>query len=155
MSLGANSECSVRDHRAQHHVQRSLIKAYNRWQPSNGALGHRLEDDCNELPDPPKIRPSHEALTADDPTVAIIGAGAAGLFTALLFDYLNDQVPALNVSYDIFESQSKVGGRLFTYNFSDLAVNPHDYYDVGAMRFPDNPVMERYALLSICEVLRY
>jgi len=75
--------------------------------------------------------------------VCIIGAGSAGLFTALLLDYLNQNVPDFNVQYDIFESgdASRVGGRLYTYNFTSI---PHDYYDVGAMRFPDNPIMQRY-----------
>jgi hypothetical protein len=54
------------------------------------------------------------------------------------------------VSYDIFEAadRDRIGGRLFTYNFiAQDARNPpgqHDYYDVGAMRFPQNKVMTRY-----------
>lgn len=41
-----------------------------------------------------------------------------------------------------------MAGRLFTYNFDsplkeDGSVS-RNYYDVGAIRFPDNPVMERY-----------
>ncbi|KAK4188614.1 amine oxidase [Podospora australis] len=38
--------------------------------------------------------------------------------------------------------ETRVGGRLFTYEFKPSS-GPHEYYDVGAMRFPDNPVMKR------------
>jgi hypothetical protein len=42
-----------------------------------------------------------------------MGAEFAGLFTALLFDYLNQNVPGFNVQYDIFESgdATRVGDR--------------------------------------------
>lgn len=78
--------------------------------------------------------------------VGIVGAGAAGLFTALIFDWLNEELVKANedlvIDYDIIEAadEPRLGGRLYTYNFSD---KPHDYYDVGAMRFPDNEVMNR------------
>jgi hypothetical protein len=100
-------------------------------------------------PEPLKIPPPQGKSK-----VCIIGAGAAGLFTAMLFDYLNahSEVAGFQVEYDIFEASAEnnaargalpsngIGGRLFTYNFSNT---PHDYYDVGAMRFPENPVMRR------------
>lgn len=46
--------------------------------------------------------------------------------------------------YDILESTppERLGRRLFTYNFGGDQ-DTHDYYDVGAVRFPDNPVMTR------------
>jgi hypothetical protein len=46
--------------------------------------------------------------------------------------------------YQILEAagEERVGGRLFTYNFGEPEA-PHDYYEVGAMRFPKNPVMTR------------
>jgi hypothetical protein len=74
--------------------------------------------------------------------VGIIGAGCAGLFTALIFDHLNKEIPGLNISYDILEAdeEKRLGGRLYTHKFSDA---PHDYYDIGAMRFPNNKVMTR------------
>jgi hypothetical protein len=81
--------------------------------------------------------------------VAIVGAGVAGLFLGMMLDYLNDHIPEFNVGYEIFEANdpSRVGGRLFTYNFKpDPPQNPqgpHDYYDVGGMRFPQNPIMQR------------
>jgi len=67
--------------------------------------------------------------------VAIIGAGVAGLRTAMLLD-------RLKIPYRIFEANDGPGGRLFTYRFpSDPIKSPagkHDYYEVGGMRFPNN-----------------
>ena len=67
--------------------------------------------------------------------VAIIGAGVAGLRTAMLLQQTG-------IPYEIFEASDRVGGRLFTYEFPLMPLgNPEgkqDYYDVGAMRFPDN-----------------
>jgi Flavin containing amine oxidoreductase len=67
--------------------------------------------------------------------VAIIGAGVAGLRTAMLLQYMR-------IPYKIFEASDRPGGRVFTYQFASRPEeNPqgkHDYYDVGAMRFPDN-----------------
>ncbi|KID72227.1 uncharacterized protein G6M90_00g104370 [Metarhizium brunneum] len=47
-------------------------------------------------------------------------------------------------TYTIHEAaqHDRVGGRLYTHNFGGPR-KAHDYYDVGAMRFPDNPVMAR------------
>jgi len=67
--------------------------------------------------------------------VAIIGAGVAGLRTAMLLE-------RLKIPYTIVEANDGPGGRLFTYRFpSDPTTSPpgqHDYYEVGGMRFPDN-----------------
>ncbi|MCJ1403500.1 hypothetical protein MMC11_006723 [Xylographa trunciseda] len=75
-------------------------------------------------------------------TVCIIGAGVAGLFTAMTIDYLNAQVSGLDMQYEILEAADKkrFGGRLYTHKFSD---DLHDYYDVGAMRFPKITIMDR------------
>jgi protoporphyrinogen oxidase len=82
--------------------------------------------------------------------VGIIGAGVAGMFTALIFDYLNETYNNLNVTYEILEAdKNRCGGRLYTYTFpprdKQPAISKHDYYDVGAMRFPHvkGGVMER------------
>lgn len=139
MSLPESSQLSVRDYWARHHINKALIKRYNKYEAPQ--KGIRPLEDHEELPEPPKLRMPEIPSSDSAPSVCIIGAGAAGLFTALLFDYLNKNVNGFNVQYDIFESQENVGGRLYTYNFSDT---PHDYYDVGAMRFPDNPIMARY-----------
>ncbi|KAI8722658.1 hypothetical protein NCS52_00410100 [Fusarium sp. LHS14.1] len=77
--------------------------------------------------------------------VGIVGAGVAGLFTALLFDWLNAHPDlkgkGLKINYDILEAAGagRLGGRLYTHHFSD---EEHDYYDVGAMRFPNNTIMK-------------
>ncbi|KAE9970475.1 hypothetical protein BLS_004896 [Venturia inaequalis] len=89
--------------------------------------------------------------------VGIIGSGAAGMFTAMIFDYLNDKFEGLNVEYEILEADDKVGGRLFTYKFPEkdpeYPIGPHDYYDVGAMRFPNSKVMARtFELFKVLEM---
>jgi hypothetical protein len=84
--------------------------------------------------------------------VGIAGAGVAGMFTALIFDYLNENY-GLEVTYDIIEAvdEDNVGGRLYKYKFPNKVgqppVRPHDYYDVGAMRFPDS--IERYVPYNV------
>jgi hypothetical protein len=128
--------------------------------PGSGGIIHELPGGgLHELPDIAPhndIQETLEKLSLDriqipstPPKVAIVGAGVAGLFLGLMLDYLNDHIPEFNVGYEIFEANdpSRVGGRLFTYNFPpDPPQNPqgpHDYYDVGGMRFPQNPIMER------------
>jgi hypothetical protein len=84
--------------------------------------------------------------------VAIVGAGVAGLFSAMLFEWLNKKIPTLKIDYDLIEAagEERLGGRLYTHYFSELSdkdkakgwVN-HDYYDVGAMRYPENEIMRR------------
>ncbi|KAI0532529.1 hypothetical protein GGR58DRAFT_489917 [Xylaria digitata] len=71
-----------------------------------------------------------------DYKVCIIGAGIAGLYIALILETLD--IP--EVSFDFFEASDRIGGRCRTHQFSDTL---HDYYDVGAMRFPCIPVMDR------------
>ncbi|KAK7736007.1 hypothetical protein SLS63_003525 [Diaporthe eres] len=69
--------------------------------------------------------------------VGIIGAGAAGLYAAMLLD-------SLGIDYDIHEGSGRIGGRIYTYRFDQKAWDKatpdepdyYDYYDVGAMRFP-------------------
>lgn len=72
--------------------------------------------------------------------VGIIGAGMAGLYTAFILDTLNIS----GVSYEILEASDRPGGRCLTHRFTP---EQWDYYDVGAMRFPDNPTMTRYRQL--------
>ncbi|KAL8759095.1 MAG: hypothetical protein Q9184_003720 [Pyrenodesmia sp. 2 TL-2023] len=76
--------------------------------------------------------------------VGIVGAGCAGLFTGLIFDHLKE-VYGLDAEYEILEcnDDKRLGGRLYTHYFNDPKEHPHDYYDVGAMRFPDTKVMSR------------
>ncbi|KAK9774570.1 putative L-amino acid oxidase [Seiridium cardinale] len=67
--------------------------------------------------------------------ICIVGAGVTGLFIAMIMDSL--KIPGLE--YDILEASDRTGGRIYSHHFSDL---PHDYYDVGAMRFPDIAIMK-------------
>lgn len=55
--------------------------------------------------------------------VGIVGAGAAGLYAAILLD-------SLGIDYDIYEASDRIGGRIYTYRFSE-SEDPKDpaYYD--------------------------
>ena len=57
----------------------------------------------------------------DDLPICIIGAGTAGLYTAMILE-------SLGISYQIVDADTKerVGGRLFTYHFPNGG--PYDYY---------------------------
>ncbi|OBZ77640.1 hypothetical protein A0H81_02546 [Grifola frondosa] len=76
--------------------------------------------------------------------ICIVGAGVAGLYAAMI---LQD----LGIEYEILESSDRIGGRIFTHRFNGQAgynapINTparYDYFDVGAMRFPRIPFMER------------
>jgi len=67
----------------------------------------------------------------------------------MIFDYLNNKY-GLCVDYEILEANSKerLGGRLYTYHFKNREGHPeirnHDYFDVGAMRFPAIEMMKRF-----------
>jgi monoamine oxidase len=84
---------------------------------------------------PPRLIPQ-ENIVKKGFKLCIVGAGMAGLYIALILDTLD--IPG--ISFDFFEASDRVGGRCFTHEFSKI---PHDYYDVGAMRFPNIPVMDR------------
>jgi hypothetical protein len=68
-----------------------------------------------------------------DRKFCIVGAGVAGLFLAMM---LSD----LHIPYDLLEASDRIGGRIYTKHFSDIA---HDYYDIGAMRYPKIPLMNK------------
>ena len=63
----------------------------------------------------------------EDITVGIVGAGAAGLYAAILLE-------SLGIDYEILESSDRVGGRVFTYRFDQEAWDASEpgepaYYD--------------------------
>ncbi|KAF8343482.1 hypothetical protein F5887DRAFT_973207 [Amanita rubescens] len=68
--------------------------------------------------------------------VGILGAGASGLYTALILE-------SLNIPYKVLEARDDVGGRLFTHHFPNTTGAPYNYFDVGAMRFPKIDNMRR------------
>ncbi|KAF5659584.1 amino-acid oxidase [Fusarium heterosporum] len=155
--LDINSDISIRNQWACQHIVRAVQQDWNH-------MIHR-EQDSSEVEPLPRIPEGYKLPPAPAPRkssaphdhgsrepkiikMGIIGAGAAGLFAGLVLDYLNihlyEQAVPLKFEYDIHEAAGpdRVGGRLFTYNFGGRR-DTHDYYDVGAMRFPDNPVMKR------------
>ncbi|KAI1940051.1 hypothetical protein LOZ66_002486 [Ophidiomyces ophidiicola] len=149
MSLDQASPVSLRDQWARKNAVLGVLDEAEKLLPN---LDIDIGVTYDFLPPPPV--PFHGALKFGHIPllkVGIIGAGAAGLFTGLIIDYLNEQIFKKNkfeIQYDILEAskEDRVGGRLYTYNFSS---EPHDYYDVGAMRFPDNPIMQRlFALFN-------
>jgi hypothetical protein len=94
------------------------------------------------VPPPPPLA-VHPDDTSDLP-IGIIGAGASGLYAAMI---LQD----LGIKYEILESRDRVGGRIYTHRFNGEAgfnapINTrerYDYFDVGAMRFPRIPFSDR------------
>ena len=92
----------------------------------------------DQLPPDPNSTGKKQGKSGDLPPrkVCIVGAGVAGLYIAMILDDL--QIP--NLTYDIFEANSRIGGRVYTHHFSQ---EPHDYYDIGAMRYPRIPTMDR------------
>ncbi|KAG8736327.1 hypothetical protein FRC10_009450 [Ceratobasidium sp. 414] len=97
---------------------------------------------------PPLVKPIRSS--GEVVKIGIIGAGAAGLYLALMIDYLKGQKGSeFNYDYVLHEanpSETHVGGRIYTYRFPPLNPNDkvpgYDYYDVGAMRFPKLPWMK-------------
>ena len=85
-------------------------------------------------------KPSAKPLNVDpkELKVGIIGAGIAGLYTAYILEFLD-------IPYEILEVSDRIGGRIYTHYFSEPNEEKpkHMYYDIGAMRFPDTPIMWR------------
>jgi hypothetical protein len=83
-------------------------------------------------------RPPEEGAHLDnsiplDVKFCIIGAGVAGLYIAMI-------LKELGIPFDLVEASDRAGGRLYTHKFSEA---PHDYYDAGAMRLSENPMMKK------------
>ncbi|KAF5648858.1 amino-acid oxidase [Fusarium sp. NRRL 25303] len=155
--LDLNSDLSIRNQWARQHINRAIRQDWNallEHSDDSSELGSLpFIPKTSELPPAPAPQKSsaphdHEAQKPRVIKIGVIGAGAAGLFTGLVLDYLNSELKKgsipLSFDYEIHEAagSDRVGGRLFTYNFGGQR-DTHDYYDVGAMRFPDNPVMKR------------
>lgn len=78
---------------------------------------------------PPAKRRDKHALN-----IGIVGGGMAGLYAGMLLD-------TLGIGYHIFEaSGERLGGRVYTYYFDNA---PHQYAELGAMRFPLNFMQSR------------
>ncbi|KAK4448884.1 hypothetical protein QBC34DRAFT_438663 [Podospora aff. communis PSN243] len=136
---------SIREQYAQNHLEDELQRIVS----SDPSLKRHVPIGADlKLLEPPSPQRDHSPRHTDGPRpkVAIVGAGVTGLFLGMMFDYFKMRVEAFDIEYDIIEAgtEDRVGGRLFTYNFphkEGVPSGPHDYYDVGGMRFPDNPVM--------------
>ncbi|KAK0732313.1 hypothetical protein B0H67DRAFT_525941 [Lasiosphaeris hirsuta] len=75
--------------------------------------------------------------------IGVIGAGMAGLYTSLI---LQD----LDLKHEVVEASHRPGGRVQTHRFSQ---DDGDYFEVGAMLFPDIPIMSRtFKLLKLLEI---
>ncbi|CAL1716006.1 unnamed protein product [Somion occarium] len=78
--------------------------------------------------------------------VCIIGAGVAGLYLAM-------QLEKAGIMFDVVEASDRIGGRVNTYTFTEGGGIPHNYYDIGAMRFPKiaimNPVFNLFSELGL------
>lgn len=106
---------------------------------------HLPSDPTQAGPSDPEFRaPAPGAQEPDWPELkaCIVGAGIAGLYLAMILDSL--AIP--NFTYEILESADRIGGRVNTFYFLPPKDDPsgHQYYDVGAMRFPKIPIMNRY-----------
>ncbi|KAF8879929.1 L-amino acid oxidase [Infundibulicybe gibba] len=82
-------------------------------------------------PAPPYVPPEHLAKLP----VGILGAGAAGMYTAMILD-------SLGIKYEILEASGRFGGRLYTHRFPKVT-GQYQYFDAGAMRYPDVIFMKR------------
>lgn len=69
--------------------------------------------------------------------VGIVGGGMSGLYASLILE-------DLGLGHEVIEASQRVGGRVWSHHFSE---KDGDYYEVGAMLFPDIPIMARTARL--------
>jgi hypothetical protein len=154
MSFKLDTSQPLKAQWAHHHAVQGTLNEYNRHREDMGDNLGSVPLPEDKLPPPPRLvknPPKKSEWSSMEPQtvkMGVVGAGAAGLFTAQVLEYLNKKlgekgVP-LSFEYDILEAagSDRVRGRLVTYDFGGPRED-HDYYDVGAMRFPDNPVMKR------------
>ncbi|KAK3354067.1 hypothetical protein B0T25DRAFT_456471 [Lasiosphaeria hispida] len=75
--------------------------------------------------------------------IGVVGAGMAGLYASLI---LQD----LDLEHEVVEASHKPGGRVRTHRFSQES---GDYFELGAMLFPDIPIMSRtFKLLKLLNI---
>ena len=100
---------------------------------------------------PPSIKSAlplsvqQKSVAAAELSVGIVGAGMAGLYAALLLD-------DLGINCQILEANPhRIGGRVYTYRFNPEEWKEskpgqpayYNYIDLGAMRIPKLPIMDR------------
>lgn len=86
-----------------------------------------------EVPTPETALPSKSSRSGNQ-TVGILGGGVGGLYAAMILESVGAPDEGL-------EARDRVGGRFFTHKFENGDF--YDYFDVGAMRFPNNSTMAR------------
>lgn len=65
--------------------------------------------------------------------VGVVGGGIAGLYAALLLKQQGHSVA-------VFESNSRLGGRIYTHRFTHLGNDGGAFFEAGAMRIPQSPM---------------
>ena len=141
MAANGDINSGTRASFVRHMVRNNISKLLNRLDNEGkidqlpGTIGQFGRTEPDHLP--PRPDGSSQDLPPDA-KMCIVGAGYAGLYSALILDHLG-------VTYDILEASPRPGGRVLTHYFS---TRKHDYYDIGAMRFPNVPPMERYRIPS-------
>lgn len=115
---------------AKHVLNKNLLQKYNAFCGKNET----------KLPSPESqnILDVVERPPDLESAVCVVGAGAAGLSTAILLTYLGFK----NVW--VLEATDRVGGRVYTHQFTSGDECRHNYYDVGAMRIPNIATQQRY-----------
>lgn len=105
--------------------------------PPGPILGAPIEDESAQLQSRAAALRLDHPVEPDIGKVGILGAGAAGLYAAIILE-------SIGIECEILESSCRPGGRLHTHYF-DEEKNPkkYQYYDVGAMRYPLIPIMHR------------
>lgn len=110
-------------------------------------IGDRVPTSPFDLPPAP---PPPDTRQSESFNLGIIGAGVAGLYIAMILNSL--EIPDL--TYEFMEASPRAGGRILTHHFTP---SPHDYFDVGAMRFPNIPSQQRtfdlFKRTEICDIL--
>ena len=96
-----------------------VYAARARYTISNYHKKKAHDDILKDLPSLKKMLSKYYEVDGELP-VCIIGAGAAGLYTAMILE-------SLDISYDLVEASDHVGGRLFTYKGFKNA-EPYDYF---------------------------
>lgn len=142
----SNHEASIRDYAAYLVVDQAIRTSVD-WAKENTPLSETI---------PGPVTHSMKATEVKNirlEKIGIVGAGAAGLYAAMILQ-------SLGIDYEILEANNRIGGRLFTHRFNgqqgvDAPVGTparYDYFDVGAMRFPDMPFMKR--LWDLFDILK-
>lgn len=143
--LDYEERCKLRARLAEYTIKQQIQEDCIRLQRN---ASFRILDPGSPAPgfeQDPALDTSLPKLTGDKPErellqnrrvdfkVGIVGAGMTGLYTAMILE-------SLNLRYEILEASERPGGRIYTHYFSQ---KDGDYYDVGAMRFPKIPIMNR------------